>query len=371
MNAEELSKKLLETFKEFQKNVKKPHILIAGPTGVGKSSLINKIFGEKVAEEGKGEPITDSVKKYEREDLGVILYDSPGCEIGNTERFKKEVINAIQQENIHLIWYCIASTGDRIETQDKDTIKMFIEKNFPVSAVFTHCESASEEKIKEFKEEINNNFKGVDIYITSSKVEHKIFKEEFERLIKDAIEKLPETLKDAFISTQKVSLKEKWDRAHGIIVQHIAGAFTISFVPIPFADAPILVGNQMTMIARILYIYDLDGLEATITGGAGGGLIGLLMTDLGKFLSKSAITKILKLIPGVKILANLINGGVATILTAGIGEAINLSCYKLYEEMLKGNNNVDFVKMFGDMVQKYATENVKSEKKAEDYKIPD
>lgn len=29
------------------------------------------------------------------------------------------------------------------------------------------------------------------------------------------------------------------------------------------------------------------------------------------------------------------------------------------------------MKNFGDMVQKYATENVKSEKKAEDYKKPD
>lgn len=371
MNAEELSKKLLEAFKEFQKDVKKPHILIAGPTRVGKSSLINKIFGEKLAEEGKGEPVTNSVKKYEREDIGVILYDSPGCEIGNIEKFEREVLNI--DKPINLVWYCINSIAN-IEPNDIESIKKFIEKKeekgWDVSVVFTKCDKSDEERIENLKEAIKKDFSDIDIYITSSKVEHKIFKEEFERLIKDAIEKLPETLKDAFISTQKVNLDEKWNRAHGIIVKHVAGAFAVSFVPIPFADAPILVANQMIMIANILYVYDLDGLEATITGGAGGGLIGLLMTDLGKFLSKSAITKILKLIPGVKILANLINGGVATILTAGIGEAINLSCYKLYEEMLKGNN-IDFIKMFGDMVQKYATENVKSGKKAEDYKIPD
>ena len=166
-------------------------------------------------------------------------------------------------------------------------------------------------------------------------------------------------------------MDEKWDRAHSVIVQHIAGAFSIAFIPIPFADAPLLVANQMTMISRILYIYDLDGLEATLTGSAGGGLIGSLMTSLGKFLSKSAITKVLKLIPGVKILADLISGGVATILTAGVGEAVNIACYKLYEEMLKGNDNIDFVKMFSDMVQKYAEDNVKSGKKPEDYKKPE
>ena len=44
MNADELSTKLLETFNEFQKNVKKPHVLIAGPMRVGKSSLINENF---------------------------------------------------------------------------------------------------------------------------------------------------------------------------------------------------------------------------------------------------------------------------------------------------------------------------------------
>ena len=374
MNAEELSKKLLETFNEFQKNVKKPHVLIAGPTRVGKSSLINKIFGEKLAEEGKGTPVTDSVKKYEKEDIGVILYDSPGCEIGeeNIKKFEREVLNI--DKPINLVWYCINAIAN-IEDNDIETIKKFIErkkeKGWDVSVVFTNCDRADEERIENSKEAIKKHFNDIDIYITSSKVEHKIFKEEFERLIRDAIRKLPDALKDAFISAQKVNLDEKWNRAHEIILKHSAISGVIGLIPIPFADAPILVVNECGMIIEILHIYDLDGLKATLTGGAGGGLIGYLMTYLGKFLSKQAITNLLKLIPGAQIVGSLVSGSVASILTAGVGEAVNLSCYKLYEEILKGNDNIDLVKMFGDMVQKYAEDDVKSGKKPEDYKKPE
>lgn len=370
MTPEELSKKLLETFKEFQKNVKKPHVLIAGPTRVGKSSLINKIFGEKVAEAKDGLPVTDSVKKYEKEDIGVILYDSPGCEIGNVEKFEKEVLNI--DEPINLVWYCINAV-ENIEPNDIETIKKFIErkkeKGWDVSVVFTKCDFADEERIENNKEAIKKDFNDIDIYITSSKVEHKIFKEEFERLIRDSIEKLPNALKDAFIATQKVNLKEKWNRAHSVIVQHIAGAGIVAFIPIPFSDAPILVANQMGMIARILYIYDLGGLENMLKGGAGGGIIGQLISNLGKTLA----VNILAFIPGIGTLVKgLINGGVATLLTSALGEAVNISCYKIYESVLNGNKDIEEqMKMFGDMVQKYAEDDVKSGKKPEDYKKPD
>lgn len=373
MNAEELSTKLLETFNEFQKNVKKPHVLIAGPTRVGKSSLINKIFGEEIAKAEISTPVTEEVKKYEKEKIGVILYDSPGCEIGNIERFEREVLNI--KEPINLVWYCINAIAN-IEDNDIETIKKFIErkkeKGWDVSVVFTNCDRADEERIKNSKEAIKKHFNDIDIYITSSKSEHKIFKEEFERLIRDAIRKLPDALKDAFISAQKVNLDEKWNRAHEIILKHSAISGVIGLIPIPFADAPILVVNECGMIIKILHIYDLDGLEATLTGSAGGGLIGYLMTYLGKFLSKQAITNLLKLIPGAgQIIGSLVSGSVASVLTAGVGEAVNLSCYKLYEEMLKGNDNIDLVKMFGDMVQKYAEDDIKSGKKPEDYKKPE
>lgn len=305
MTPEELSKKLLETFKEFQKNVKKPHVLIAGPTRVGKSYLINKIFGEKVAEAKDGLPVTDSVKKYKKEDIGVILYDSPGCEIGNVEKFEKEVLNI--DEPINLVWYCINAV-ENIEPNDIETIKKFIErkkeKGWDVSVVFTKCDFADEERIENNKEAIKKDFNDIDIYITSSKSEHKIFKEELERLIKDAIRKLPDALKDTFISAQKVNLKEKWNRVHKVIIPHALGSFGVGLVPIPFADAPILAANEWLMTVRILYVYDLGGLEAVL-----GGTIGTLMTTLGKSLTKTLIANLLKFIPGAgSIAGGLISG---------------------------------------------------------------
>lgn len=374
MNAEELSKKLLETFNEFQKNVKKPHVLIAGPTRVGKSSLINKIFGEEIAKAEISTPVTEEVKKYEKENIGVILYDSPGCEIGNIERFEREVLNI--KEPINLVWYCINAIAN-IEDNDIETIKKFIErkkeKGWDVSVVFTNCDRADEERIKNSKEAIKKHFNDIDIYITSSKSEHKIFKEELERLIKDAIGKLPDALKDAFTSAQKISLDEKWNRAHEIILKHAVPSFAVPFIEtflkIPFSDAPILTGNQMGMIARILYIYDLGGLENMLKGETVSVIIGQLMSNLGKTLA----VNILAFIPGIgPLIKGLISGGVATLLTSALGEAVNISCYKLYESILNGNKDIEEqMKMFGDMVQKYATDYFKSEKKPEDYKKPD
>ena len=268
-----------------------------------------------------------------------------------------------------MVWYCIQASGHRVTDFDIGTIRKFRENNLPVSIVLTKCDLVSEETAKKFKETINKEIGEIDIYEMSSTVEDEFYTKELQRLISDAIKKLPDILRDAFISAQKISLDEKWNRAHSVIVQHVAGAFAVGFVPVPFADAPILVANQMGMIARILYIYDLGGLENMLKGETVSIIIGQLMSNLGKTLA----VNILAFIPGIgPLIKGLISGGVATLLTSALGEAVNISCYKLYESILNGNKDIEEqMKMFGDMVQKYATDYFKSEKKPEDYKNPD
>ncbi len=57
------------------------NVLVAGPTGVGKSTLVNAILRRPVARTGKGRPVTEDIEAWSVPGVPVTVYDTPGLEL--------------------------------------------------------------------------------------------------------------------------------------------------------------------------------------------------------------------------------------------------------------------------------------------------
>ena len=77
-NPQEVAVQILDKLKDIQKNMTNLNVMIFGITGVGKSTLINNVFNENLAEIGVGRPVTLHIRKYSKEGFPLSIYDSPG-----------------------------------------------------------------------------------------------------------------------------------------------------------------------------------------------------------------------------------------------------------------------------------------------------
>jgi len=97
------------------------NFIIIGNSGVGKSTLINEILLEKLAQEGIGKRTTLESKKYESKSVPFLsLLDTMGTEIGTGHKLidilketLKEITDKLDSndpnEHIHCILYCTTS----------------------------------------------------------------------------------------------------------------------------------------------------------------------------------------------------------------------------------------------------------------------
>ena len=144
------------------------NLLILGQTGVGKSSLINALFGEIVAKAGPGKPISTHIKKYETELDGkkVNLYDSMGFEVNN-EKCIKDIKNALKERSadkdikdwFHSVTYCIQAGGLKIQDFDIKMIKQFADEKYNIIIALTKSDQIGKAKREEFIEIIKKEVK--------------------------------------------------------------------------------------------------------------------------------------------------------------------------------------------------------------------
>ena len=82
VDTDKLAQDAINAIADKIKNLKTLNIIVAGKTGVGKSTLINSVFQGDLAETGMGKPVTDHMRKITKKGVPLAIYDTRGFELG-------------------------------------------------------------------------------------------------------------------------------------------------------------------------------------------------------------------------------------------------------------------------------------------------
>lgn len=356
VNTDEIAKKCMDAINEKLKNLKKLNIIVVGKSGVGKSTLINSLFRDKIAETGLGRPITTEIRKIEKKDYPMAIYDTPGFELseGQQAKVKEEIIELIHKglatgdinNAIHCIWYCINVGGNRTFDQTEiNWLKELIEKNkvtkVPIIVVLTQaCPKTKGKQMQTLVEKENLDIiKVIPVLAQDMDFDGEYVAKAYglDQLVDIMSEALPEELQDTLQNVQKASLKSKKKRSRAVVAAASAVAFGEGFIPIPFSDAAVLIPTQITMIASITTNFGMNISKSVIMSFISS-TIGTAGTTI---LGKSMVSNLFKLIPGVGTgVGGMISGSTASLLTTALGEAY----IKFMEMIYKGEfENHDFI----------------------------
>lgn len=151
---------------------------------------------------------------------------------------------------------------------------------------------------------------------------------------------------------QQYEYNKMLEKADNAVMAAVAATTATGAIPIPFADAPLLIGEQVAMMVAINTIFKIevekDALKSLVTAALGVGGATLL--------GKTIATNLIKLIPG----AGTVAGGAVSAGTAG---AITLALGKAYIQVCKAIKMGELNQ--SDLTKKAGIERLKKEFKAQ------
>jgi uncharacterized protein (DUF697 family)/predicted GTPase len=330
----------IETAREdTNKWIGKANLLVAGKTGVGKSTLINAIFGENFAKTGSGKPVTQKLELFSKEGSNINIYDSKGLELADfkiiLDALMAEITrinsSANAEEHILLCWLCIDHNSARVEPAEIELLEKLCEKEIGIKTIVVLTKARTENSgfINEAKLLLANAENWIEVHAekTTMRGGQEIPPFGLDDLVARTTELLPEIQKRAFIRAQKINIEKKVEEANVVVnwASGLAGAACANPLPIP--DAAIIIPIQIKMMMRVGSIFGVpsSGFE---------GLMAALAPPLAAAAAgRQAVAMALKFLPGFgSIAGTALSATVAATITKSMGTLYIKALVSLIEE---------------------------------------
>jgi uncharacterized protein (DUF697 family)/predicted GTPase len=332
LNLGTLAKKALD---EALRERGRANVLIAGRTGVGKSTLVNSIFQGNLATTGQGRPVTTHTREIIKEGIPLSIFDTRGLEMADFPAALRTLRDFLAErrgdrdpnKHIHVAWVCISEDLRRVEPAETELSEMLAEF-VPVVAVITKCradqgfraevqrllpEARNTVRVRALREELDDG--------------HVLEPMGLVELVQLTVELIPEGQRRAFVAAQKVDLSLKRQRSRVLVGTAAASAAGIGAAPIPFADAALIVPIQVAMVAGITATYGLslsEGFLSTVVASVVG-------STAATATGRAIVGGLLKLVPGVgSVVGGAINAATAAAITTAFGEAYIAALHGLF-----------------------------------------
>ncbi len=313
------------------------NLAVFGKTGVGKSTLVNAIFGEEVARVGIGEPVTQGSHLYLDKVGSLGIVDTQGLEMGTDD---KKIIDELQKminrtrklplsEQVHVAWYCVRGMDRRFEDTEADFVRALDELGLPVVVVMTQVPrnaSGFHPDAVALAELVRQRHLPVvpgSPFFTYAKPDDFTGQPSYGlREVLDATFRVaPEGVHGALVAAQEIDHARKASEAQKVIAAAASSAAASAAVPVPFSDAVMLVPIQLGMMAKIAQLYKIKFDRAA--------LMAIASTTAATQAGRATFTGLLKLVPGAgSVAGGLIGAGVASTYTYAMGQAWLVVCQR-------------------------------------------
>ncbi|MFC3689049.1 GTPase [Aquipuribacter hungaricus] len=305
-------------------------VVVLGRTGVGKSTLVNAVFGESLAETGIGAPVTQTSHLYSREGVGLAVVDTKGIEVGeDTEELLADLRALVAhsrtrpaEEQIHVAWFCVQAADLRLQDGERAVIEELDRLGIPVLLVMTRVPRLDGRNHPDAVA-FHHAIQAMGLPVVGGRAWPVMALGDsfagwpahgLPELVEQTRTAAPAGVEAAFVAAQRVSPEAKAAEAGKVVAAAAAQAAAAAATPIPFADAVLLVLIQLRMMSRIALLHNVPVDRAT--------LLAMASVAATTQAGRSIASGLVKMIPGAGTVAGgLVGAAVASSVTAAMGGA--------------------------------------------------